>query len=120
MELSEGQWQKISICRALNRNSPIVILDEPTASFDPIAESALYTEYHQIFDRQLTLFISHRLGFTRIVDRIFLLSDGQIQEQGALQELLNQKGRFAEMYEQQKSWYSTEPVPENLRKEAVR
>ena len=104
-ELSGGQIQKLLLARALYRKAPIMILDEPTAALDPIAESNLYETYHAVMKDCSTVFISHRLASTRFCDRIVLMEDGKIIEEGTHSELLAKQGRYYELYETQAKYY---------------
>ncbi len=104
-ELSGGQIQKLLLARALYRKAPVMILDEPTAALDPIAESQLYETYHEVMKDCSTVFISHRLASTRFCDRIVLMEDGKIIEEGTHDQLLNAKGRYYELYETQAKYY---------------
>ncbi len=109
-ELSGGQIQKLLLARALYRKSPFMILDEPTAALDPIAESSLYETYHEVMKDCSTVFISHRLASTRFCDRIVLMEDGKIIEEGTHTDLLNQQGRYYELYETQAKYYREHPA----------
>ena len=104
--LSGGEWQKIALARTLYREkSQIVILDEPTAALDPVAEAELYRNFADITEGRTTLLISHRLGFASFIDRILVFRDGRIVEDGTHEELLAKRGYYAEMYEAQAQWY---------------
>lgn len=104
--LSGGQWQKISIARAAYRNNAkIMILDEPTAALDPIAEAQLYRNFASLTEGKTTLLISHRLGIVSIVDRILVFKEGQIVEDGSHKELMEKNGHYAQMYCAQAKWY---------------
>ena len=104
--LSGGQWQKIALLRAAYRNKAnIMILDEPTAALDPIAETELYRDFAGITEDKTTILISHRLGITSVVDRILVFRDGEIVEDGSHQELMVQNGHYAELYRAQAKWY---------------
>ncbi|MDI9414203.1 MAG: ABC transporter ATP-binding protein [Bacillota bacterium] len=105
-DLSGGQWQRIAMARALYGDKPILILDEPTSQLDPMAESALYSEFADIVRNKTALFITHRLGSTAITDKIIVISDGVVVQTGTHRELLAQRGLYAEMFESQKSWYN--------------
>lgn len=85
-----------------------MILDEPTAALDPLAEAELYRSFAQITSNRTTLLISHRLGITKLVDRILVFRDGRIIEDGTHQELMEKKGYYSEMYHAQAAWYKTE------------
>jgi ATP-binding cassette subfamily B protein len=105
VDFSGGQWQKLAMARVVVSDSPVLILDEPTAALDPISESRVYEEFKSISRGRTTLFISHRLGSTRLAHKIFVLSDGHIQESGNHEELMRQNGLYAEMFESQRRWY---------------
>jgi ATP-binding cassette subfamily B protein len=86
-------------------DKPFLILDEPTSQLDPLAESALYSEFADIADGKTSLFITHRLGSTAITDRIVVISNGVAAQIGTHGELLTAGGLYADMYNAQKSWY---------------
>lgn len=104
-DLSGGEWQKLAIARMLNGNHNVYILDEPTASLDPIVESEIYTMFSHILKEKTVILISHRLGSVKSSDVIFVLADGQIIESGTHNELLHKKGTYYKMFESQKEWY---------------
>lgn len=93
------------LARALYRDGKILILDEPTAALDPIAESELYQEYGSLTVGKTSVFISHRLASTRFCDRIILLEQGQIIEEGTHEELLRKGGEYAKMFAVQAHYY---------------
>ncbi len=105
VELSGGEMQRMMLARALYKNSPMIVLDEPTAALDPIAESNLYQKYQELMKNRVSVFISHRLASTRFCDRILLLGDGTIMEEGTHESLLNMGGRYAELFEVQSRYY---------------
>lgn len=107
VDLSGGQWQRVAMARSLMNPAPVQILDEPTAALDPVSESELYEELGQISRGKTTIFISHRLGSTKLADHIYVLKDGGICECGTHEELMERSGLYREMYESQKSWYQT-------------
>ena len=105
-DLSGGQWQKISIARAAYRQSAsIMILDEPTAALDPIAETQLYRDFADLTEDRTTILISHRLGICSMVDRILVFKDGRVIEDGSHKELMRKNGAYASMYREQAKWY---------------
>lgn len=105
VELSGGEYQKLLLARALYKNAPVIILDEPTAALDPIAENEMYLKYDSFTSGKTSLYISHRLSSTRFCDRIVFLSDGKFAEIGTHDELMNQGGKYAELYDIQSKYY---------------
>lgn len=105
VDLSGGQWQKLAMIRALLRPAKVRILDEPTASLDPKTESEIYHLFQQMTEDTLTILISHRLGFAKLANQILVFHNGTICEQGGFEELMEQRGLFYKMYEEQRSWY---------------
>ncbi len=104
--LSGGQWQKLALCRcAWRQDAKIMILDEPTAALDPLAEAELYRNFTDLTVNRTTILISHRLGITRLVDRILVFNDGRIVEDGSHEELLKKQGLYARMFRAQAQWY---------------
>ena len=104
-QLSGGQMQRLMLARALYKDGAVLVLDEPTAALDPIAESDLYQRYSGLSAGKTSLFISHRLASTRFCDRILLLEGAHIAESGTHEELLAQNGRYAELFEIQSKYY---------------
>lgn len=104
-ELSGGELQRLMLARLLYKDSPIVVLDEPTAALDPIAESDIYQRYHELTAGKSAVFISHRLASTRFCDRILLIEDGRIAEEGTHEELLANGKRYTELFELQSRYY---------------
>lgn len=105
VDLSGGQWQKIAIARAVISRAQLKILDEPTASLDPVSERNVYRHFDEISREATTLFISHRLASAKMADTILVLQNGKIAESGTHEQLMAQKGLYAEMFESQKGWY---------------
>jgi len=104
--LSGGQWQKIALLRAVYRSrANIMILDEPTAALDPIAEAQLYRNFSELTGHRTALLISHRLGITGLVDRILVFREGRIVEDGSHGELMARRGHYYAMYQAQAKWY---------------
>ncbi len=108
MMLSGGEAQRLMLARALYKNAPIIVLDEPTAALDPIAESDMYIKYSEMTRGRSSVYISHRLASTRFCDRIILLDGGEIAEQGSHSELIALGGRYAELFEVQSRYYREE------------
>lgn len=105
VELSGGEKQKLLLARLLYKAPLCMILDEPTAALDPIAEDRMYRNYHQIASNATSIFISHRLASTRFCDRIFLLDGAGIAEVGTHDELMAEGGKYKELFELQSRYY---------------
>lgn len=103
--LSGGETQRLMLARALYKDAPFLLLDEPTAALDPIAESELYRKYNDLAQGRSSIYISHRLASTRFCDRIILIDNGKISEEGTHGELLEAGGKYAELYEIQSKYY---------------
>ncbi len=112
-ELSGGETQKLALARALYKDAPILLLDEPTAALDPIAEQKMYLNYADFSRGKSSVFISHRLASTRFCDRIILIENGTIAECGSHSELMAQGGKYAELFELQSSYYNDDEVQIN-------
>ena len=93
------------LARALYKEAPILVLDEPTAALDPLAESELYVKYNEFTQEKTSFFISHRLASTGFCDRILLLGEGRILEEGSHKELLAKGGQYAHMFQEQSKYY---------------
>ena len=106
VQLSGGQEQRFLLARALYKDAPVMVLDEPTAALDPIAESEIYDSYLKFSENKTAIFISHRLASTRFSDRILLLEGGKIVEEGTHKELMTRGQRYAEMFQVQSSYYA--------------
>ena len=102
---SGGQTQRLMLARALYKNGPILLLDEPTAALDPIAENDIYMKYSEMTSGKTSLFISHRLASTRFCDRIIFVADGGIKEEGTHESLLALGGEYANLFEVQSRYY---------------
>jgi len=103
--LSGGEIQKLMLARALYKDSPVIILDEPTAALDAIAESEIYNKYNVLVNNKTSIFISHRLSSTKFCDRIIVLEHGKIVEEGNHSELLKKNKEYAKMFKFQSSYY---------------
>ncbi len=108
IELSGGEKQKLMFARALYKNAPVVVLDEPTAALDPIAENELYQKYGNLTKGKTSIYISHRLASTRFCDRIVLIDNKTIAESGSHEELMKIGGKYAKMFEIQSQYYKEE------------
>ena len=104
-ELSGGQTQRLMLSRALYRDGAVLVLDEPTAALDPITESEIYLKYSEMTQGKTSLFISHRLASTRFCDRIILLENGSIAEEGSHEALLQAGGSYAKLFSVQRRYY---------------
>ena len=105
VDFSGGEKQKLLLAKAIYKNAPILILDEPTAALDPIAENELYLKYNEMTDNKISFFISHRLSSTRFCDRILFIKDGRVAESGTHEELMALKGAYYRMYQIQSYYY---------------
>ena len=106
IQLSGGESQKLAIARAAYRNSPILVLDEPTAALDPRAEYAIYKSFHEMVGCKLAFFVSHRLSSSQLCDRILVFDKGEIIEDGNHASLLKANGLYAELYAMQAEYYA--------------
>ncbi|MFA6081294.1 MAG: ABC transporter ATP-binding protein [Patescibacteria group bacterium] len=104
-EISVGQWQKLAIARALYRNAPILVLDEPTSNIDAQAEFKIFNNLKKTYHKKTLIFISHRFSTVRMADKIYVIEDGQIVEQGKHEDLVIQKGIYAKYFNIQKQGY---------------
>ena len=107
-DLSGGQIQKMLIARAIYKDAPVLLLDEPTAALDAVAEADLYEKYNSFAKEKTSVFISHRLASTRFCDRILFLKNGAVAEEGTHEELLAAGNEYAEMFEMQSRYYREE------------
>ena len=107
-ELSIGQWQKLSVARAFYSDSDIVILDEPTASLDAIAEQEIFNQFDKLRDGKMTVFVSHRLSSATVASKIVVLENGKVVEEGNHQELMSKKGKYFELFSTQAKRYIEE------------
>lgn len=108
VEFSGGEKQKIAIARALYRDAPIVVLDEPTAALDPVAEANIFSKFNELTAGKTAIFISHRMSSTQFSDRILVLKDGKIIERGTHDELMNQKGLYQQLYHEQAKYFQAD------------
>ena len=109
-ELSGGEKQKLAMARALYKDAPVLILDEPTAALDPLAENEVYQKYAELTEGKTSVFISHRLASTRFCDHILLLDGNVIAEEGTHDELMALGGVYANMFNIQASYYKDDAV----------
>lgn len=105
VDFSGGQWQKLALARFFVNPGTLRILDEPTAALDPVSESKVYQDFELLSKNKTAIFISHRLGSTKLADTIFVFDDGKIVETGSHTELLKLNGIYAGMFSSQRMWY---------------
>jgi ATP-binding cassette, subfamily B, bacterial len=105
VDLSGGEWQRVALARAYLRDAQILILDEPTAALDARSEYEVFQRFAELTEGKMALLISHRFSTVRMADRIVVLEDGRIAEQGSHERLLALGGRYAGMFELQASSY---------------
>jgi ATP-binding cassette subfamily B protein len=105
VDLSGGEWQKLALARAYLRNSQLLILDEPTAALDARSEYEVFQRFSELTSGKMALFISHRFSTVRMADRIVVLENGNIAEEGSHEKLTGMGGRYAEMFELQAASY---------------
>ena len=108
IDFSGGELQRLMLARALYKESKMLVLDEPTAALDAIAEHEMYLKYKEMTEGISSVYISHRLASTRFCDRIILLADGKIAEEGTHDALLAEQGRYAELFQIQSKYYKEE------------
>ena len=105
VDLSMGQWQKISLARAYMRDAQLLILDEPTASLDARAEFEVYQRFVDLTAGKMAVLISHRFSTVRMADRILVLEQGSVKEQGSHSQLVSLGGKYSELFELQAAGY---------------
>ena len=117
VDLSGGEKQRLAMARALYKNGSVIVLDEPTAALDAVAEDKMYQEFNKMVENKTSIFISHRLSSTRFCDKIAMFDKGKIIEFGTHDELIEQNGKYAEMYNVQAQYYrdkNDKQVTENM------
>ncbi|MDE6975268.1 MAG: ABC transporter ATP-binding protein/permease, partial [Lachnospiraceae bacterium] len=117
-EMSGGEMQRLMLARLLYRNSPVIVLDEPTAALDAIAENDVYQRYQELTKGHTSVYISHRLASTRFCDRIILIQNGKIIEEGSHEELMELGESYAKLFEIQSKYYREGEMEDEERKEA--
>lgn len=113
VELSGGESQRLMMARMLYKEAPILILDEPTAALDALAEQDVYERYNELAQGRTSVYISHRLASTRFCDRVILLEDGGIREEGTHEQLMSLGGRYAQLFRIQSKYYREEEAGED-------
>ena len=114
IDLSGGEKQKLALAKALYKDAPIVVLDEPTAALDALAEKALYERFDRIIGEKSAVYISHRLASTRFCDTIAVFENGSMTEYGTHEELMNRGGSYAHLFEVQAQYYREEGGDEHV------
>ena len=104
-DLSGGQWQRLALARAFYRDADLLVLDEPTAALDPLAELALFERFVELVQGKTAVLISHRLGMARLADRVLVLRDGGVVENGQHGALVAAGGEYARLFAAQAQWY---------------
>lgn len=105
IEISGGQWQRLALARSYYRQKPMVFLDEPTTSIDPLEEMQIYNKLNELAEDRTVILVTHRLGAVRNVDNIIVLDNGHIVEEGSFEHLIKQKGHFYFLWNEQAKWY---------------
>lgn len=105
--------QKLALARAIYKSASVLILDEPTASLDPLSEQQLYLNYGRFSDGKISIFISHRLASTAFCDRIIMLENGEIIESGSHLQLMDKKGKYRDLFETQRDYYKKKSMEED-------
>lgn len=106
IDLSGGEAQKVALARALYKDAPFVVLDEPTAALDPIAEAAVYENFRNIVEHKTAVFISHRLSSCRFCDDIIVFDKGQLVQRGRHDVLAEQEGKYRQLWNAQAQYYT--------------
>lgn len=117
--LSGGQLQKVKLAQALYKDAPVLLLDEPTAALDPIAEHQIYQDYFKFSKDKLSIFISHRLSSTRFCDRILYIKHGEVTEEGTHEDLMQAKKDYYKLYEAQAHYYRTSENETEAEEESI-
>ncbi len=105
VDLSGGQWQRVAIARGFYRAHGLIVLDEPTAAIDPLEETRVYRKFAELAKESTAVIVTHRMGSARIADRILVMKDGVIEEEGSHDALMKKGGHYAQMVEAQSGWY---------------
>ena len=106
VEISGGEAQKLALARALYKDAPFVVLDEPTAALDPISEAQVYAGFDEMVKEKTSVYISHRMSSCRFCDDIIVFDQGRIIERGSHEELLGRQGQYAQMWNAQAKYYA--------------
>lgn len=110
VDISGGEWQRIAIARGLYRVHDIIVLDEPTAAIDPLEESRIYRKFVEISRGKTAIIVTHRLGSTKIADRVIVMEKGRVIATGTHDELMRNCELYRTMYDSQAEWYTEKPL----------
>jgi len=105
VDLSGGQWQRVAIARSFFRTHQLIVLDEPTAAIDPIEETKIYNRFAEISKNKTAIIVTHRLGSVKLADRILVMKQGKLAEQGTHADLMAVNGEYNRLYKSQEQWY---------------
>jgi ATP-binding cassette subfamily B protein len=105
-DLSGGQWQLLALARAYFRDNDLIILDEPTAAIDPLLENEIFKSFHSIAGDKTAIIVTHRLGVTKLADRILVFENGRVIEDGSHEQLMGAEGKYARLFHGQSDWYN--------------
>lgn len=105
VDLSGGQWQRVALARGFYRVHDLIVLDEPTAAIDPLEETRIYEKFAELSQDKTAVIVTHRLGSAKIADRIVVMDQGRIVEVGTHEQLIQERGKYAQMYQAQAQWY---------------
>jgi len=105
VDLSGGEWQRVAIARSFFRAHRFIVLDEPTAAIDPIEEAKVFNRFAEVSKGKTAVIITHRLGSVKFADRILVMKQGKLVEQGRHAELMTAGGEYARLYKSQEQWY---------------
>lgn len=105
IDLSGGQWQRLALARGLYRECNFIVLDEPTSAIDPIEEGIMYRKFQELIKNKMGIIVTHRLGSTKMANRILVLREGRLVEFGTHKELIEKNGYYAMLYQEQAKWY---------------
>lgn len=111
VEISGGEAQKIALARALYKDAPFIVLDEPTAALDPVAEYEIYTKFNEIIGGKTAVFISHRLSSCRFCGDIAVFDRGRLVQRGCHDELVGSEGKYRELWSAQAQYYVEDRAP---------
>jgi ATP-binding cassette subfamily B protein len=104
-ELSDGQWQRLAIARGIYKKCNLIIMDEPTSAIDPIEESKLFEKIYELSQNQTSIIVTHRMALTKLANRILVMKNGKIVQDGTHEQLYNKDGEYRRLYQMQMQWY---------------